>query len=224
MKFEKWTVCGRICALMDQRTRSIIIGAVALVILVSIVGVIAYLGKASRGKTVTQETNSNSLSNLPVITATTSGESSADNPQNITNTLPSDFKAYQGSGFNLNYSKSWGLLTCNNSQNFELDPTNGVDVKNLACDYAIKPITVLVTSRATCSGDTVRLGNNDVKKTKTTDGSGDTNYRWCLNVGGKGIDITHRVSGSGSRATSKDDFSAQIEQAIGTLQAVAGGS
>lgn len=209
---------------MDQRTRSIIIGALALVILISIVGVIAYLGKASKNRTDTTGTNLNALSNLPVVSAPTPTSPATNNSQNTFSALSDEFKAYQGQGFNLRYPKVWGILTCSNSQNIEFDPNSGADVKNVVCDYAVKPVTIIVNSRVQCSGDKIRLGTNDVTKSKTNDASGDVNYRWCLNVGNKGIDITHRVSNSGARATSKTDFVSQIEQAISTLQAVAAGS
>lgn len=113
-------------------------------------------------------------------------------------------------------------MTCANSESIELDPTNGTDTKNIVCDEALKPVTMLVADRLNCSGETVTLGGRQVVRSKVSSGS-DTSYRWCMAVGDTAIDITHRVSPSGSRATSKGDFSAAIEEMIKTIPTLGSG-
>lgn len=202
---------------MDTKTKSILLGGVALLILAVTFGVIFYLGKASRNQATTTESSVDSLGQLPSL-------SNTNNTPRNDNVATSNTKSFTGQGFTLKYPNPWGLLTCSNSQNFEFDPTNGQDVKGVVCDIAVKPVTVLVSdTRPNCQGETVTLGSNQVVKSKTG-GSGEANYRWCLTIGGKNFDITHRVSGSGSRATSKNDFSSQIEEVIKSFQATPAGS
>lgn len=199
---------------MDQKTRSVIIGAVSLVILAVISGSIVYLGRVSKGKNTGSE-SSNSLSTLPKISPSISPSQSS--PDSGTVTEQGENKIYRGQGFSLSYPKKWGLLTCGNSANFELDPVNGNDVSNIACDFAVKPITFLVVDKLNCQGETVKVGNHQVIRSKINTNS-ETNYRWCLALPGKDLDISHRVSPSGSRATSKEDFSSQVEEIIRNLQ------
>ncbi|MDO8498483.1 MAG: hypothetical protein Q7S44_01735 [bacterium] len=202
---------------MDTKTKSILLGGIALLILAVTFGVIFYLGKASRNQNVRTEPSLDSLSQLPSL-------STSDNSSGTGNNNTGTTKSFTGEGFTLKYPTSWGLLTCSNSQNFELDPTSSQDIKGVVCDMAVKPVTFLISStRAACQGETVTLGSNQVVKSKIT-ARGDTNYRWCLMVGSKSFDVTHRVSPSGSRATSKDDFSSQIEEVIKSLQTTPAGS
>lgn len=196
--------------------RSIILGVLILLVLAAVVGAILYLGRVSRNGSADNSADS-ALSNLPTIATTPSVSASPS-------TAPSNYKTYQGQGFKVLYPTAWGVLTCSNSQNFEFDPT-GKDSKNVACDYAVKPVTIMVSSgKLNCSGDTVKLGTNSVVKSKTTGSNGDINYRWCVSVGDKSLDITHRVSSSGSRATTPTDLSALIEQMIATFQSTPQGS
>lgn len=197
---------------MDQRTRYIVIGGVVLLFVAAILVTIFYLGRVYRSTTNTPRETDNPLSQLPVA----SPSATITSPGGVTAAV-GNTKLYAGQGFSLSYPSNWGLLTCSNSQNFEFDPTTGADLKNVVCDVAVKPITVLVVNRLNCTGETITLGSNKVVKSKTTSG-GDTNYRWCVTVGNKAFDITHRVSSAGSRATSKDDYSAQIEQMIQTIK------
>ena len=129
---------------------------------------------------------------------------------------------YKGNGFTLRYPKNWGILTCNNSDNFELDPTNPADQIGVTCERALKPITVIVGKKAQCQGDMVTLGNVKVIKSKIMDDNG-TDYRWCTQTV-PDLDITHRVSKTPSRATSKQDYSAAVEQMISTFTPGSGGS
>lgn len=125
-------------------------------------------------------------------------------------------KTYQGKNFTLSYPKTWSILTCANSQNFEFDPENNTDQNAVQCDRAVKSVTVLVKNTSDCTGDTILLGQVSVVKSKTTTGTG-VGYRWCTNT--KPIlDITHRASTAGGRATSKNDFSAAIEEMIKTIR------
>ncbi|MCL5784350.1 MAG: hypothetical protein M1142_03290 [Patescibacteria group bacterium] len=203
---------------MDPKTRVIIVGALALVILAAVAGTLFYLGKASRERSATS--GNTSLNSLPRLSVTPV-PSTLRNNQAATS---SNTKTFVGSGFNLSYVNSWGVLTCSNSQNFEFDPTVGTDLKGVVCDRAVKPVTVLVVNKLNCQGETVKLGENQVVRSKNTPREGDISYRWCLSVGGKNLDITHRVSASGSQATSKEDFSAEVEQMITTIKASPQGS
>lgn len=203
---------------MDPRTRSIIIGAVALFILVAVLGSIFLFGRFSKNQTdVPQQIG---LDSLPQGNITiTPGVGASINPQ----TGVGDIKTYVADGFIVKYPVTWGLLTCSNSSNFELDPSNSQDIKGAVCEYAVKPVTFLVVSQASCQGETVALGSQQVTKSKVVQ-NGTTSYKWCTTVGNKQLEISHRVSSSGSRATSATDYSAQIEQVIKDLQVSPAGS
>lgn len=129
-------------------------------------------------------------------------------------TVIDTFKTYKDNGFELKYPKSWGLLTCNNSKNIEFDPINPTDFVNVACEKAQKPVTVLAGNK-NCKGEAIKLGKTEVIRSKESI-PGFTKYRWCINLpaGGPALDITHRVSSDGSRATSKEDFSSLVEKII----------
>lgn len=201
---------------MEDRTRTIIIGAVVLLILAAVFGTVFYLGRTAKNQGSTP-TGVPQISRTPAISV-------SPTPTGGVAALPGT-KTLAAVGFVLHYPSSWGILTCNNSQNVEFDPINGTDSKSVVCDVAVKPVTVLVSqNRLSCTGETVKLGNYQVQRSKNTAASGDINYRWCYSVGGKNLDITHRVSSSGARATSKEDFSAQVEQIISTSQVTPQGS
>lgn len=205
---------------MDQKTRTIILGGVAVLIVAVIIGVFIYLSRNTTGRLPFSDTTS-PLSRLE----TTSSPSVSPVPRTDETPIPANStKILIGTGFNLNYPASWGVLTCSNSQNFEFDPDNSTDLQNIACNMAIKPITVLVASRLTCQGDKITLSSHQVIKSKTTSDSDMVSYRWCMSTGEKNLDITHRVSASGARASSKVDYSNQIEQMIQTIQEASRGS
>lgn len=195
--------------------RLVILVTIGVLIVAIVLGTIFYLGKIFQSRS--RGTNNSILSTLPI--ATPSGTLSIPSgAQSFGQTVPAaDMKTYQGSGFTLKYPKNWGLLTCNNSRNIELDPINGQDIKNVICDYAVKPITILAGNHLVCQGESVTLGTNKVIKSKSIGQNGDISYHWCVNIGNQGLDISHRVSSSGDRATSKIDFSTQIEQVISTI-------
>lgn len=192
---------------MDTRTRLVAIGALVVVVLVALFGVIFYLVKASKGG-VSQPDSTSPLQRLPTIS--TPSPSLTPTPRGGSSTT----KTYTGKAFTLTYPANWGLLTCSNSQSIELDPGNGQNLAGVVCDVAIKPVTIAAVSRLNCAGDTVTLGSHQVIKSKTTASDGITTYRWCLTVGGQSLDVTDRVSNSGARATSKIDYSKEVEQII----------
>lgn len=197
---------------MDQRNKVIIFGGVGLLILAVVFVSLFYILKSSKVTKVTQSANvPNSLSRLPSVATTPA----------VTNLSPtpvlSSEKVFKGKNFTLNFPNNWSILICGNSNNFEFDP-NGGDLKNVACDSALKPVTFLVVNKLNCNGEPIKIGNNHVTKTKTLSDNGDISYRWCTMVGSTGFDITHRVSQDGSRATSKNDFSKEIEQIISSIK------
>ncbi len=188
---------------MDQQSRLIVFGAAAFIIFALVVGGIIFMVRNSQTQNVPAENSTDLSSRLPVTTATPSA----------TITPPIGTKSYQGEGFTIYYPVGWGLLTCGNSKNIEFDPTNAADASNIACSEALKPVTVLVAEGLSCSGETVTLGPRQAVKSIETIGDAMV-YRWCVPAGNKALDITHRVSPSGSRATSKQDFSKDIEKMI----------
>lgn len=200
---------------MDTKAKSIIIGAVGLLIVAAVLVVFFYQGKLVSNQ-LADESGGNELSDL---LTTESTPSSQDSSQVETT---GDLKTYKGNGFSLQYPKTWGLLTCSNSQHFELDPASSQDLSGIVCDRAVKPVTVLVADRLNCSGEKINLGGKEVTKSTVASAGGDIDYRWCVSAGGKNFDISHRVSSSGARASSKDDFSSAVEQIISTLQAAQG--
>lgn len=198
---------------MDQRNKVIIFGGVGLLVLAVILVSLFYFlkfSKVSINKNVTPTVNvPNSLSRLPSVAITPA-------ITNATNPITANNKIFQGQGFTLSFPSNWGILTCGNSNNFEFDP-NGGDLRNVMCDRALKPVTVLVSNQLSCNGDQIKLGNNSVTKTKTINAGGDISYQWCTVVGNISFDITHRVSANGARATSKDDLSTLVEKIIASL-------
>lgn len=127
---------------------------------------------------------------------------------------PVETKSYNGIGFQLMYPKKWGLLTCSNSSNIEFDSDNSFDQIGITCDVARKPVTILVGNITNCYGEHISLGEVRVIRSKTIDG-GYIKYRWC--VMRPVLDITHRVSSGVDPATSKEDFSKEIEDMISKI-------
>lgn len=131
-------------------------------------------------------------------------------------------KIYTGDGFSLSYQQNWGTVACSNSSNFEFDPVN-LSSQRIVCDRAIKPITVIVGNTTNCQGETVQLGKHQVIKLTQTNVSisGNqylTNYQWCLNIGSKGLIISHRVSNNNAPASSREDLSSQVERIISSIR------
>lgn len=197
---------------MEITGKTILFAIISVLIIAIILSGIFYLMKSSKQIIPTGNKNPDPLARLGVIT---------NNPQQpVVSTqavAATNTKTYQGRNFTINYPQKWGILTCSDSDNIEFDPYSGSDLKNYACDRAIKPITVLVSSTAlSCPGESIKIGNNTVIKSRT-----ETAYwlknRWCLNKSGLSFDITNRVNQSGIVGTGKDDFSSEIEKIINSL-------
>jgi hypothetical protein len=230
---------------MEQQQRSLVFtAAVGLIILAIIVGSIYYLVKFIQGRvsssrqtvqTQTQQaastsaTVSNGNSGAVNITPTGSPASSSA-PQNrapqtggntpaAQNQPASGKKVYNAGDFQLTYPNTWGIAKCSNSKNFEFDPQNPAD-SSIVCDLATKAVTVVVSDIKGCEGETSKVGNIDVVKSQANDG-GYIKYQWCTKTTPV-LNITHRVSQDGERATSKQDFSKQIEDMISNLSLTRG--
>lgn len=211
---------------MEQPQRSLIFtAAVGLIILAIIIGSIYYLVKFIQGRVATSDSVQITENTIPESTQEgqllpepqndqfTSPQADNGFPSNE-QIPPAGKKIYTAAAFRLNYPDNWGLLACSNSQNFELDPSNPQDFKS-DCDIASKPVTLIIGETSGCQGEAVRIGNLDVVKTKVNDGSY-TKYQWCTKTEPI-LNITHRVSLDGDRATSKEDYSNQIEEMISTI-------
>ncbi len=212
---------------MEQQQRSLIFtAAVGLIILSIIIGSIYYLVKFIQGRVatsgqsaqITENVNPESTQEGQLLPQTQNDQfvvpQTGSSPTSGEQTAPVGRKVYNTAAFRFSYPDSWGVLSCSNSQNIELDPSNPQDLK-LNCDIASKPVTVIVGETAGCQGDAVKIGNFDVVKTKVNEGSY-IKYQWCTKTEPV-LNITHRVSPDGERATSKEDYSGQIEEIISNL-------
>lgn len=189
---------------MEQRTK-LLIGAGVIVVILLIITAVFFISKSS--KTTPKPTT---LENLTTV-RDDGAPAATSNP--VITTDNATTKMYTSSSFSMRYPKDWGILTCSNSSNLELDPTSSVDSKDVICSESVKPITILVSkSQGSCKAG---------KKTWT---DGQTDYRWCVNMGQTYLDITHRVSAGGFKATSKTDYSGAVEQLIRTLAPATSGS
>lgn len=197
---------------MEDKTRALIVtGAVLLLILALIIAAIFYLIRFIQGRqagiTATNTQNSINFSPSPEADGVISNGSAPVNQ--------GDFKTYNGTGFQLSYAKNWGILTCSNSQNVEFDPTNGTDQLKVACDYAQKPITVIVGAQ--CEGQTTQIGTMQVVKSQKQLSQG-TEKAWCVKTGGSNLLFTNRVSGNEVRGYGKEDQTSAIEQMISRIK------
>ena len=125
-------------------------------------------------------------------------------------------KVFTGSGFRLSYPRTWGLLTCSKSSNFELDPAGGVDQIGVGCDYAMKSVTVLV-GPTDCTGTPVTLGTTTFLKTITKVGN-DVKYKWCTTNTTPQLEVSHRVSPDDGRGFSTIDYSSQVEEVLKSMR------
>lgn len=214
---------------MEQQQRSLFFtAAVGLIILAIIVGSVYYLVKFIQSR-VASSRQSPQASVEIIAQASGSPEGGSVQGEQIfgaspgiipqTGNLPADKKIYNSGSFQLIYPKNWGILTCNNSKNIELDPLSSSDNK-ITCESAVKPITVLLDNINGCEGENKKIGNTWVVKSKKVDG-GYTLYRWCTKTDPV-LNITHRVSKGGEKAVSPDDYSGQIEEMILKLTFVRG--
>lgn len=214
---------------MEQQQRSLIFTAsVGLIILAIIVGSIYYLVKFIQSRVSSSRQPVASVETIATVTAppeainidgspsvpNTAGQGQANPPQSGVNNVPAGKKLYNQGTFQLYYPDSWGMLKCTNSANFELDPTSGSDTQ-ISCSSAVKPITILVNDQSGCGGESLRMGNAEVAKSRQIEGNYIA-YRWCTKTDPV-LNITHRVSRDGDPATSPNDFSAQIEEFISNL-------
>ena len=228
---------------MEQQQRSLVFtAAVGLIILAIIVGSVYYLVKfiqtrvsSSRQspqasvETIAEVSPAGTVGNQerqiipePSVTQPVQQRSAQASPNQASQTgeskggvvVSGEWKILDAANFKLSYPKNWGLLTCSNSKSLEFDPKNSADSKTV-CNYSVKPITVLVGDVSGCVGEVVNIGNVAVTKSKKSDG-GYSKYQWCTKTTPL-LNITHRVSTGNDPASSKEDYSKQIEEMIGKL-------
>jgi len=161
---------------------------------------------------ITQPIQQGSIQSGAAISRTSPAVQTAETKGGVV--VSGEWKIFDTGNFKLSYPKSWGLLTCANSNNLELDPKNSADSKTV-CNYSVKPITVLVEDVSGCAGEVVNIGNIAVTKSKQGD-SGYTKYQWCTKTAPV-LNITHRVSTGNDPASLREDYSKQIEEMIGKL-------
>ncbi len=198
---------------MDQRKVLVLAGILGVLIIAIIIGTIIYVTH-----------NSSISSTVPTIVTSSplplpSSSIPVSSPAPRASSAPSNIKTYNGTGFQVQYPNTWGLLTCSNSNSFELDPANSIDQIKVSCNAAVKSVTILV-HQVSCSGQTVKLGNVSVIKSVDPSG-GRTDYRWCTQTNPM-LDISHRFSPSGGTATSTTDYSSQVEDMISKIYFGAG--
>lgn len=205
---------------MDDRARTLIITTLILLIIIGLIaGIIFYVTRLIKSR--------QSITNPTQTRGTISVATPTQTPARIQGSTPSptqqpaaqvptsaNTKVFKGQGFELFYPKNWGLLTCTNSQNFELDPENSTDQK-VACDVALKPVTVLVGS-SECQGQTIVKGGVTFTKQENKTDSG-VDYTWCTKST-PALEVSHRVSPANGRATSTKDFSKEIEEMISKIR------
>jgi hypothetical protein len=214
---------------MDPQRRTLIVtGAVLLIILVIIFGTVFFLIRTILNRPSTSPTPS-PLDRVGLFpnesaspTATLPGVTATPGPVNDNNPQPpvtGDLETFSGPVFQAQYPKNWGILTCNNSRNVELDPGSSNDQLNIGCDIAAKSVTIIVGQNTCTGGQVVTLGGMQVRKVvgpvQTNLGGSGTQYHWCT-LTPTPLDITHRV-GTG-RAFSADDHAQQVEQMISSLR------
>ncbi len=223
---------------MEQQQRSLLFTAsVGLIILAIIVASIYYLVKFIQGRvsssrqpvasveTIKTDSAAPEIINIEenpsaagAPTPGTAASRPTTQPRSAIN-IPAGRKLYNPGTFQVYYPQNWGMLKCTNSANFEFDPSTGVD-SSVGCETAVKPITVLVDDIKGCDGENLRMGNVEVMKSRNVDDEY-ISYRWCTKTDPV-LNITHRVSKNGERATSTNDFSTQIEDLISKITFVRG--
>lgn len=203
---------------MDDRARTLIITTLILLIIIGLIaGIIFYVTRLIKSRQATTRPTQ-TQGTISVATSTPTPvriQGSTPSPtQQAAAQAPANTKVFKAEGFQLYYPKNWGLLTCTNSQNFELDPESGTDQK-VACDVALKPVTVLVGS-SDCQGQTIDKGGVTFTREENKTDSG-VDYTWCTKST-PALEISHRVSPSDDRATSIKDFSKEIEEMISKIR------
>ncbi len=210
---------------MEDKRTLVATGLVILLIIVLVGWVVFYLVSFIRGRQMQQEATQDLFPRASVTpTPIESGWSPPSSPSPVASTAPNPLtvgqnnKTYSGASFQLSFPKDWGLLTCSNSQNFELDPNNPNDQLAVACNLATKPVTFLVGQNSCRGGRLITLGSVRVRKVVnnnfvTANGRG-IQYHWCTQTN-PSLDITHRV-GTGT-AFSSQDYSSEVESIIQSL-------
>jgi hypothetical protein len=155
----------------------------------------------------------------PVVTPRPTSTTVASSPVPTANPNNPATKIFNAQGVTVTYPKTWGLLTCNNSSNFELDPNNGTEQLNFNCNFAVKPITFIVGPK-TCTGQTITLGNTKVIKS-VRQGTKGTIYEWCTQTTPE-LSITHRTAATNQPGYSVTNFSAEVENIITNLKFASG--
>lgn len=224
---------------MQDKKPLIVTGLVLLLILVLVGAVIFYLVSFPRSRQAPEATGDLfPRSSFSPVVSPSPGSVTLASPSPVVSSAPvtgstgavytnpsnPNQKIYAGSGFQLTYPQNWGILTCSNSQSFEFDPYNSRDQISIVCNRAVKPVTVQVTRGGCAGGQSVTLGNVQVRESidnafNTSAGTG-TQYKWCTQTSPTLI-FTERV-GRGSSAYGRDDFSAQVKQVISSLSFPAG--
>jgi uncharacterized protein (UPF0333 family) len=198
---------------MDAERKSLVATAlVGLVVLSIIIGSIYYLIQFIRNRNTTNVANNQVTASA---SPTASGQVAVDVNHGNTHPVSGDYKTFNEGNFQVSYPKSWGILTCSNSSNIELDPTNGQDNLKIACSVASKPVTIIKDATGCTNGEVIDVGTFKVARTKATEGDY-IRYEWCTKTV-PALYITHRVSNDGSPATSKEDFSKLVEDMIAKL-------
>lgn len=194
---------------MDLLKRIIGIVLIAAVLTVVIFGVVGFIkSKVSPKAASVTQTNT--------VSATPSAQTNISvSPEPIPQTGESK-KNVNSVGVNFSFPNNWGVLSCSNSSNFELDPSNSSDSR-IVCDIAQKPITVLVNSNLVCKGQPTNISGMNVLKYRVENARG-VDYQWCFSKNGVNYNITHRVSPTAVRGTSTDDYSAKVEEMIGSVK------
>lgn len=198
---------------MEDRRSVIISAIIGILVLTLIIGVIIYLIRFI----LNRQAPVNRPTPTPIVNVTpTPVVLRSPTPIPASSSIPSNVKRFQGNGFEVFYPNNWGILACGNSANFELDPTSSQEIRNAVCDYARKPVTFLVGENSCVGGENGQKGgilfSKIVKETEVG-----VNYKWCTKTTPP-LEITHRVSSAGGRATSAQDYSSQVEELISKLR------
>ena len=198
---------------MENRRAVIVAALIAVAVAGLIVGMVMFLSNLFRPQSgsggVVNPSPAGSL--LPV---TSTQQSGGESPASAT---VATVKYVSVGEMSMAYPIKWGLLKCNNATNIEFDPDNSTD-QSVECEYAVKPVTVLVEAGVNCQGESKSLGLSKVVYKKTVETNG-VSYRWCVSGPAGSLDITHRMSSEAARATSKTDYSKEVEEMISSLKA-----
>ena len=202
---------------MDPEKRSLIATAlVGIVVLAIIIGSIYYLIQFIRNR---QNPTNVASNQVQASVAPAASGVVINQVQDQNQGVSGDYKTYNAGEYQITYPKTWGLLTCTNSENVEFDPTNPADQK-IDCSIATKPITIIKNAVACSNGTIADVGQIKVAKTKVNEGNY-VRYEWCTKTV-PALYVTHRVSPNGEQATSKEDYSKQVEDMISKLSFVRG--